>query len=427
MRDTRTICEVISQFDRKSRRVVNVSMLLVTKEEEIFLTAKPNLDTATSVALNNKQDSLITAAKGVVRVTQKQSLHSGTGFYLTPEIVATNGHVLNDLDPSESMIYWGNARVSDMGLAFDQLVKKEIAVEECILAGHGQNFKNGQAKRPPVVYFDDNDLQKEAANDPVLGLKGDYDLFDFAILKVTPISRFNNVLFIPSAEKLVTNDHIAVLGYPGHEDLNQDHYKGCQMGFSTAYIGWTPEFEKQKRAFGGFGRLCANFGYVLPQYKENSTSGLWEQVGQEDKRFIVSNENVFNGSSGSPLIKVNSCYSPEKIDCYSFVPFNAIHFSGEFVRCSQCLKESKLLGNVENVSRPYISWEQWKFCSICQNENTYDNSRAFAYNSSISVNHPLFVKAYVAFILPEIVKLTNNQLPSALKDWLAEHKVSGYF
>ncbi|KAL9651892.1 hypothetical protein ABK040_000238 [Willaertia magna] len=423
MRDTRTVCEVISHFDRNSYDVVNVSVLVVTTEDTMFLNTKQNLDIATSAALNNKQDSLITAAKGVVRITQKKSLISGTGFYLTPEIVATNGHVLNDMDPSESMIYWGNARTREMGFLFERLVKKEITVEECILAGHGQNFKNSKVKRPSLVYFDDNDLLKEAANDPVLGFKGDYDLFDFTILKVIPISRFHNVLFIPSAEELVTGDHIAVLGYPGHEELNLDHYENFNL--SAEYVDWVPEFEKQKVAFGGFGRLCASFGYVLPQYKENSTSGLWEQAGQEDKRFIISNENVFKGSSGSPLIKVNSCYSPEKIDGYSFVPFNAIHFSGEFVRCSQCLKESKLLRNIEASST--FGSSKWKFCSCCKNEKTHDNSRAFAYNSSISVNHPLFIKAYVAFILPEIVKLTNNQLPSALKDWLAKHKVSGYF
>jgi hypothetical protein len=249
----------------------------------------------------------------------------------------------------------------------------------------------------------------------VLGVEGDFDLFDFCLVNAE-YPAMPKVLFIPSAEIVQPQSNIATLGFPGTELLDQELLRTLRL--PQNYTNSLPPFSYLKDIFFGFGRKCVSLGKT--RYPFGISDGKWVELlnykADLDTHIIISDETVFFGNSGGPVICLDNCKTYRILDKsnqeWLLVEFVGIHSGGEFVNCVDCL-------HILPERRKYQPPSDLKVCHSCR----MDPSRkkiSLNYNYSLSVHHPDFVRCYKDKVLPCLRKLF-PELPICVQRYINLH------
>jgi len=116
------------------------------------------------------------------------------------------------------------------------------------------------------------------------------------------------------------------------------------------YQNWGPEKEVVEKLFFGFGKQCASVGKVLAPFgfDQQGDDHYWipnpnHASSTSNQTSIVSDECVTFGSSGGCVVGIGKCKHYD-VNGITLVEFSAIHFSGEFISCSECLKIHTCVG-----------------------------------------------------------------------------------
>ncbi|EFC48685.1 predicted protein [Naegleria gruberi] len=325
---------------------------------------------------------------------------SGSGFYLLPNTIITTSHVEAELERIGGKITafsnaWNNSNSTILPTRIRTLHS-------------GKTIKDSQLGNLfPVTY-------SWVGRDPITTKVGDFDYFDVTAMDFTTGSLGNKVFFIPSPRILQPNDEIISLSYPG------DKHQQPPYSSSLTYVDWAPsESFLKDNIFNGYGKLCASVGTIMHPYKL-SENGFVEKdenfrYDSSNQECLASSECLIYGSSGGVMIsKFSQVY---QIGEYTLVEFNAIHTGGEFVRCSDCLKESS---SAYIISPP----DSWRLCGTCVNNVNISFNNAITYSTSISVHSKPFVEFYSSVILPQLCKLPLTTIPDSLIEYCQMHQIN---
>lgn len=358
---------------------------------------------------------LLIAQKAVLRAYAMNKNFSGTAFLLAPDIVATNWHVVNS---AEFPIYFSNAidlATDIFSLGLEALHNNSVGFEIVNLGKENSVLYSGYSLKSNLNHQVDQVDICQYRLDPILGVVGDFDVFDFSLLNVFYPSG-PKVLFVPSSQFIQPGSNIVTIGFPGTELLNVNLLK--QLNLPSTYEASLPPFKYLSDIFFGFGKKCvrvgttkAPFGIVNNEWKElsNYTADIKQYC-------VVSDETVFIGNSGSPVICLDNCKVNKVLDRFKqewfLVEFIGIHSGGEFVDCLNCLH---MLPEKRKYQNPFLL----NTCISCQAQPER-KKKPFSYNYSISVHHSDFANCYMQFILPRMVELF-PVLPTCILDYVNLH------
>ncbi|EFC36022.1 predicted protein [Naegleria gruberi] len=360
--------------------------------------------------LTNIKDILQKTTGGMARIgylSRKDPSASGTCFYLLPDVVITNSHVVNtDQTP---FVYKGTFEEASNGY-----LQKLNPIERKLLFS-GSALQNGIRKYNHSVTRAHFPSVDDAYVDPILSLRGDFGYMDVSLHQLKCLSKnleMSKVLMIPCPTLLQVSDPIFTLHYPGIEGYQFSNHK---RGECANYFNWAPNDNVVSNLFHGFGKLCISTGKVLAPYaemKDENGNNIWapntsHQYTSLNSDFLITNESVMMGSSGG-CVQSHAC-EVDEINGVTLVEFHAIHFGGEFVKCKNCLKHIKQQMNVNDEYPSLFQGlpREWNFCTDCQ--NGIEPSK-MVYNYSVSVHHPLFKQVYKKLILPDLLNVLNIDL-----------------
>lgn len=348
-----------------------------------------NISDEVRLYFDNNRKKLQLIVNGVVRF----HLPSGScsGFCMGENLIATNKHSIIQIEFPSFF-----TKTNDVYSAFSLL--KHCA----IVTNDDSNFVYARSNIislniiESILFDPNNDYQireHHIAKDPILGITGDFDLIDFVVVKQTEKFRTNNsILFIPSTEHVQINDPIITISHPGNEFSTQE------SSGRRNYDLFTPPFDQLKKMFHDFGGRCVSYGHVIAPYKLDKSSNEWiEDIQYRNSDFsnyqcIISNENLYHGSSGGVILKSNfNIY--ENIPTangqqLTLVEFISIHFGGEFIPCRDCLS------CVIPSNRTQIGPDNIQFlheCKLCNDHKQIPVS----YNYGVNVHHPAFQEYYL--------------------------------
>jgi hypothetical protein len=170
--------------------------------------------------------------------------------------------------------------------------------------------------------------------------------------------------------------------------------------------------------FFGFGKKCISVGTTLAPF--GILNNKWREMpnynADKSQYCIISNETVFFGNSGGPVICLDSCKTIKVLDKnkqeWNLIEFIGIHSGGEFINCLDCLHQ---LPEKRKYQNPFMLHA----CSSCQSQPERKTT-PFKYNYSISVHHPDFVRCYMEIILPRLKEFF-LVLPSCIQDYIKIH------
>ena len=253
--------------------------------------------------------------------------------------------------------------------------------------------------------------------DPILGLTGNFNIFDVALFSVEYADQ-PKVLFIPSASCVQPGSTIATIGFPGSELMDSNDYTNSLIPFS--YRNSIPNFHYLKNIFYQFGGLCASVGTILRPYGEDNKQWIERDSTEytpHNHYALVSDETVFDGSSGGPLVcldnlKIFKVKDKTGIE-WTLVEFVGIHTGGEFVSCIDCLRQLPKTRAIQNPST-------LKVCEICTSDEPPKMKKSKAYNHSISVHHEMFAEMYKTRVIPKIRELFGT-LPEGILAYINVH------
>lgn len=341
---------------------------------------------------------------------------SATAYALAPLLLATNGHVVKELQPkmifSKYYTRCTTAVIQHTDALCDPLSRDKFLLkfaEEDAIEFSGFALPNIRKVR--------NTIMDVSRVDPILGSTGGFDMFDFALVSTQHTGQ-ERVIFVPSPTCVKQGDAIASLGFPGLEAMEENQFK---MGTPDSFHSTLPPFWYIKKIFHDFGNKCVSVGRVLNPY-ELSTEG-W--VEKKDFVFtphnhiaIISNEATMVGCSGAPVVNLNNLLIHEEKDVHgemwTLVEYVGTHSGGEFVYCQDCLRTNP-------SSR--VGWEHSQklgaVCLMCR-ANPDRKTDSFCYNYSLSVHHPQYVNMYKKHVAPRLESLF-GKLPSCVEQFLCQH------
>ncbi|CAF4931845.1 unnamed protein product [Rotaria sp. Silwood1] len=265
-----------------------------------------------------------------------------------------------------------------------------------------------------------NIRDRHIEQDPILGITDDFDMIDFVVVKETEkVQTSNSILFVPSTQHVQINDSIITISHPGNEFSTQE------SSGRHHYNLFLPPFEELKKIFHGFGGRCVSYGRVIAPYKLNESSNEciedleYRNTDFSNYQCILSNENLYHGSSGGVTLKSN-------FDIYENIPtangqqltlveFISIHFGGDFIPYRDCLF------HVIPSNRAQIGPDNIQFlhgCKFCNDHKQIPVS----YNYGVSVHHPAFQKYYHQQ-KEYYLNLFGENLPKPLSDYYELHHI----
>lgn len=256
--------------------------------------------------------------------------------------------------------------------------------------------------------------------DPVLGVTGDFNLFDFALVNIHYPS-MPRILFVPSIQFIHPGSNVAVIGFPWTELLNRKVMKDLRLPGN--YKSSLPPFEYLRDIFFGFGKKCISIGKTSSAFGvENGEWKALENFEADINQYsIISNETVFFGNSGGPVICLDNCKIVKAYDkCkreWKLVKFNDMHSGGEFVNCIDCLHK------LPNQREDEYSFNL-QICNSCKNHPNRKKT-PLRYNYSISVHHSDFARCYINSILPRLRELFPDLL-NCIQDYVNLHSQHSY-
>jgi hypothetical protein len=396
MRYTRQVLEVVCGVKESGNNVVpqstanilppidNSLCFNVFKISNLGVTttySSPMFKNYTDLMCNNN-DAIAQLSPGVVRCHSVTTVASGTGFAIAPDTIVTNWHVGQQIPNIIATSKQENRDVVLNTINTVRQLKSGYGIEKKL------EYSGFQMSHRPVA--PDIVVTDVARKDPVLGVTGNFDLFDVALFSVDYVDQ-PRVLFIPSASCVKPDSTVAAIGYPGTELLDENAYKNTTP---SVYRHNIPNFQYLKQLFYGFGGLCASVGTVMKPYAENNNQ--WIEIDNfeytPDNHFaIISNETVFGGNSGGPLVCLDDLrvHEIEDIDgnTWRLVEFVGIHTGGEFVNCVDCLHQ---LPNKRSSQHP----SNLRVCPFCISNLDQTGRQTMTYNHSISVHHEKFVEMF---------------------------------
>lgn len=165
----------------------------------------------------------------------------------------------------------------------------------------------------------------------------------------------------------------------------------------------------------------ASYGKIIRPYHLKDSEWVENQNFQpnKDEKYLLSNENLMAGSSGSPTLL--SDFKTEKIkDIHGkewiLAEVNSIHFGGEFIPCSGCLSINPKLRSLISTNDLF----NLPGCEICKG-NPHNNHRPMViYNYGVSFNHPAIVDYYWTEMRSKF-NICGILSKSSLKDYFALH------
>ena len=130
---------------------------------------------------------------------------------------------------------------------------------------------------------------------------------------------------------------------------------------------------------------------------------------------FVSNETVFFGNSGGPVVCLEKVHIHSAQDTqgneWTLVEFFGIHSGGQFINCVDCVRVHPKLRETQEPS-------SLRACRNCADGGR--DPRSLTYNYNISVHHDMFVDVYKKTIVPKLRELF-GELPSCIQHYLDEH------
>jgi hypothetical protein len=270
------------------------------------LEAKNSSSEAFAFLTKHKQ-KIITASDGVLRIWD---LHgsSGTSCRIAPNHVVTNQHVYDALKQSEDIYHVNNA----------------------VCPWEESGSLSGNIRRTPIWNGIDWIVRNQFAdtslhNDPILGHVGNFDFVDLTIHNFAP-TKENHVLFVPAIECVAPDTPIITISYPGIENYHYEYLNRV----SPSYISYV-DFDDLETAIK-FGKKHISYGRSLYPYHLDGDEWVANKHYAptiESDLFILSNENLFFGSSGGVVLTEHCLnniteHKDKQGNTWTLIPFNGI-------------------------------------------------------------------------------------------------------